>query len=63
MICPDVNLLLYATFSSYPQHQKAKQWWDVVLSGSRTVCLGYVVVLGFVRISTHPKVFVSPLTN
>jgi len=62
MVCPDVNLLLYATFSSYPQHGKAKEWWESVLSGNQTVNLGHVVLLGFLRISTHPRVFEVPLT-
>jgi toxin-antitoxin system PIN domain toxin len=62
MICPDVNLLLYSTFHTFPQHQKAKAWWDAVLSGSVPVSLGHVVVLGFIRISTSGRVFSSPIT-
>jgi toxin-antitoxin system PIN domain toxin len=62
MICPDVNLLLYAIFSTYPQHRKAKAWWDGVLSSAEFVSIGHVVILGFVRISTHPRVFSAPLT-
>ncbi len=62
MICPDINVLLYANFSTYPQHRKAKEWWDGVLSSSRFVCLGHVVVFGFIRISTSSRVFSSPLT-
>lgn len=62
MICPDINLLLYATFSSYSQHGVAKVWWDGVLSGDLPVRIGHVVILGFIRISTHPKVFKTPLT-
>ena len=61
MICPDINLLLYAIFSSYPQHQKAKAWLDGVLSSSQTVRIGHVVVLGFIRISTNARVFTKPL--
>lgn len=62
MICPDVNLLLYAIFRSYPQHIRAKAWWDGVLSSSLAVSLGHVVVLGFLRISTSSRVFAQPLT-
>jgi toxin-antitoxin system PIN domain toxin len=62
VICPDINLLLYATFSTYKQHPKANQWWNSILSGSQNVSLSHVVVLGFIRIATHPKVFSSPLT-
>ena len=62
MICPDINLLLYATFSSYPQHSRAKTWWDGVLSSPQAVSIGHVVVLGFLRIATNPRVFTRPLT-
>ncbi len=62
MTCPDVNLLLYATFTSYSQHAAAKEWWDGVLSSTRPVRLGHVVILGFIRLSTHSRVFRSPLT-
>jgi len=62
MICPDVNLLLYACFPRFPDHAAAKTWWDDVLSGSQRVCLGHVVALGFIRISTSPRVFETPLT-
>jgi len=62
MICPDVNLLLYATFRSFREHEKAKSWWDGALSGGQAVRLGHVVVLGFLRLSTSSKVFENPLT-
>lgn len=62
MICPDVNLLLYATIEDYPEHPAAKQWWKGVLSSKERVCLAYIVVIGFIRISTHPSVFTSPLS-
>ncbi|MDA0838849.1 MAG: PIN domain-containing protein [Planctomycetota bacterium] len=63
MICPDINLLLYATFATYPEHARAKAWWDGVLSSSQQVRLGHVVVLGFIRISTNRRVFAIPLTT
>ena len=61
MICPDVNLLLYATFTSFPQHRAAKAWWDGVLSSAELVRIGHVVVLGFIRVATNPRVFSPPL--
>ena len=62
MICPDVNLLLYAIFNTCPQHPKAKLWWDGLLSSPQSVSIGHVVILGFIRISTSPRVFSPPLT-
>jgi len=62
MICPDINLLLYAVHVAFPRHPRAKSWWDGVLSGSDPVSLLPTVALGFVRLSTSPKVFQQPLT-
>ncbi|NOX98214.1 MAG: type II toxin-antitoxin system VapC family toxin [Verrucomicrobia bacterium] len=62
MICPDVNLLLYAIIDSFPQHEKAKQWWDGVLSSDQFVGIGHVVILGFIRVATNSRVFPLPLT-
>ena len=61
MICPDVNLLLYAVNKAFPQHREAKTWWDQTLSGTVPVSLLHVVVLGFVRLSMNHRVFPTPL--
>jgi len=63
MICPDINLLLYATFSTYPQHASARDWWDGVLSGTRPVRIAHVVVLGYLRMATSKRVFNRPLST
>lgn len=57
MIVPDVNLLLYAFDSLSPHHGKAEIWWEECLSGSETVGLSRVVIFGFVRIGTNPRIF------
>ena len=62
MIVPDINLLIYAYDSSSPQHQKAAAWWKDCILGSEEIGLATVVIFGFVRLSTHPKVFQTPLT-
>lgn len=62
MICPDINLLLYAVNEDTPQHCEAKRWWTSVLSSAEPVGLSHVVVLGFIRLSTNRKVFSIPLT-
>jgi hypothetical protein len=62
MIVPDINLLIYTYDSSSPHHQKAAAWWSACMHGNEEIGLFSVVVFGFVRLSTHPKVFQSPLT-
>ena len=62
MIVPDANLLLYATDSTSPFHDAARQWWTTCLNGSAPVGLCHPVVFAFVRISTHPRAFERPLS-
>lgn len=62
MIRPDANLLLYAYDGSSPLHKQAKAWCERVMTGPAPVILLPAVVFGFVRISTHPRVFREPFT-
>ena len=58
----DLNLLLYAVDDASPRHLRARPWLEHVLSGRETVALPWVVLLGFVRLSTRGVVFASPLS-
>jgi toxin-antitoxin system PIN domain toxin len=60
MIVPDINLLIYAYDTDARRHSEAKRWWEARLSGRETVGLAWVVVLGFLRIITNPRVFENP---
>jgi toxin-antitoxin system PIN domain toxin len=62
MILPDINLLIYAYDASSPFHAAAATWWQDCLSGEEPVGLSSVVIFGFVRISTNPRIFLHPLT-
>lgn len=62
MIIPDVNLLLYACDSGSPFHAAAALWWEKCLSGDEPVGLAPVVLFGFLRLGTHPRVFREPMT-
>jgi hypothetical protein len=61
MILPDVNLLVYAHNLRVPEHAKALGWWERCLQGQEGVALAWVVIQGFVRITTHPNIFQNPL--
>ena len=61
MILPDINLLIYAHNVRAVHHSKALGWWNQCLEGPQGVALAWAVILGFVRITTHPKVFEHPL--
>jgi len=62
MVLPDINLLIYAHNPRAAHHQKALHWWNQCLQGHEGVALAWVVILGFVRIATHPKVFERPMS-
>lgn len=58
----DANLLLYATDTRSPRHAAARSWLERQLSGDETIALAWVVLLAFVRLSTHPQLFARPLS-
>lgn len=61
MILPDVNLLVYAYNAADPNHEAARGWWEAALNGSTPVGLPWVVVSGFIRLMTHPRVLQDPM--
>ncbi|MFP4282078.1 MAG: type II toxin-antitoxin system VapC family toxin [Opitutales bacterium] len=62
MILPDINLLIYAHNALAPHHQEARRWWTDCLNADDPVALPWIVSSGFIRLTTHPRVFESPLT-
>jgi toxin-antitoxin system PIN domain toxin len=58
---PDLNLLLYAIDEEAPRHEPARGWLEETLSGTEEVGFAWVVLLGFLRISTNPAIFERPL--
>ena len=57
MLIADVNLLLYASISSFPQHGATRAWFEGVLNGDEQLLLPAVSIFGFVRIATNPRIF------
>jgi uncharacterized protein len=62
VIVVDVNLLLYAVITGFPQHKRARQWWESTINGPREVGLASPALFGFLRIATSPRVLETPLT-
>lgn len=63
MIIPDLNILLYAADSSSPRNREAVSWLETALnSGKESLGIPWVVHLGFLRLTTNPRVFTRPLT-
>ena len=61
MILIDVNLLLYAYNADAPQHAAAKRWIEEIFGGDEIVALPWMTLWGFVRLSTNPRVWPSPM--
>jgi toxin-antitoxin system PIN domain toxin len=57
----DANVLLYAVDEDAPLHPAAISWLDPALAGREAVGFAWTVLLAFVRLSTHPGIFPSPL--
>ncbi len=63
MIVPDLNLLVYAYNDGAPLHTSAREWWEGLVNGVERVGIPWVVSIGFVRLITHPRVVVHPVTS
>ena len=62
MILADVNPIIHAYNTGFPNHTAARDWWEGALNGTEAVGLAWVTVLGFVRIMTHPRILQRPMT-
>lgn len=61
MILVDANLLIYAIDSDSVHHNAARRWLEKSLSGTTQVGLAWIVLLAFLRVTTHPRVVRNPL--
>jgi toxin-antitoxin system PIN domain toxin len=61
VILVDVNILIYAHINAAPQHEKAREWLDQQINGSSPVGLPWASLLGFLRLTTNPRVLERPL--
>lgn len=60
MILIDSNILIYAHVRSFPQHERARGWLDAQLNNNSPVGLPWPSLLGFLRITTNPRVLQNP---
>lgn len=61
MIIPDINLLVYAYNRDAPLHCSALTWWEQVIRRSTPVGIPWVVLCGYIRIMTDPRILQRPL--
>jgi toxin-antitoxin system PIN domain toxin len=58
----DLNILLYAVNRSAVHHEPIRAWWEAALSADEPVGLPWIVILGFLRLSTKAGIFPRPLS-
>lgn len=57
----DLNILLYVVNENAPHHRPLIHWWENAIDGDESIGLPWIVLLGFLRIATNPKIFPHPL--
>ena len=60
---PDVNILVAASRHDHPHHRPALAWLEESLARSRnggSLVILPMVASGFLRLVTHPRVFIEP---
>jgi toxin-antitoxin system PIN domain toxin len=60
VILPDVNVLVYAYREDAPRHDRYRAWLEGVLNAREAYGLSDLVLAGFLRVVTHPRVFSPP---
>jgi uncharacterized protein len=60
VVLPDVNVLVYAHRADAPTHQQCLVWLETVINDDAGFGLADLVLSGFLRVVTHPKVFTNP---
>jgi toxin-antitoxin system PIN domain toxin len=58
----DTNVLVYALDTRSAHHEASIGWLDAALDGDDDVGFSWNAILGFVRLTTNPRIFPSPLS-
>lgn len=60
MRCVDVNVLVYAHRTESPDHDRFLGWLEAARASDEPLGLSPLVLSGFLRVVTHPRVFREP---
>lgn len=60
MLAPDVNVLVYAYREELPEHASCRLWMEEAIHADAAFGLADLVLSGFTRIVTHPRIFATP---
>jgi len=62
MIIVDLNVLIYAVNESSPRHETVTPWWNEAMSSDEPVGLPWIVLNGFLRLTTRSGILPRPLS-
>ncbi|MCY3746995.1 MAG: type II toxin-antitoxin system VapC family toxin [Acidobacteria bacterium] len=60
MILPDVNVLVYAYREEAVRHADYREWLESTINADSAFGLSDLVLSGFLRVVTHPRILVPP---
>lgn len=60
MLLCDVNILVHAHRKDSSAHAPCRGWLESLINGDEAYGVSELVLSGFVRVVTHPKVFAKP---
>ena len=60
MLLIDVNVLVYAFRKDSPDHERYAAWLNALVGGDEAYGIADLVLSGFLRVVTHPGIFIPP---
>ncbi len=60
MVLIDVNVLVYAHRQDAPNHAAFRRWLEAVMQSDEAYGISDLVLAGFLRVVTHPRIFKTP---
>lgn len=61
MIVVDLNVLIYAINEDAADHAAVARWWQLALNGDEPIGIPWLVISGFLRVSTRRGALTQPL--
>ena len=63
MLIPDLNVLVHSVNSDDRNFEASAEWVSSAMNGAETIGLAWVVLVGFVRLTTSRRVLRAPLDS
>ena len=60
MLLCDVNVLVYAHRADTLDHPRYRRWVEALIMGEEAYGVSELVLSGFMRVVTHPRIFAQP---